>query len=210
MDALKDIPGEIHPGGLNGRRPKGTQHLSVEMATFAISVLLLYQQHQSLFLTFAKQLFEDPSKLPPREQIRQKLDESLKQAAEVVSSLQIMEGFLRNRTAQGAVGFFYIVYRYVLYQGRTPSREESVKLWQTVWERVRNVPMVAREWEEMEQRGDLKGWMADVQESARRQLRTFKTQLPRVQRNAEEIYRTLLAFALGEGHGDVESASPSS
>jgi hypothetical protein len=135
------------------------------------------------------------------------LDPIINEAAELVSGLQIFEGFLRNRTAQSAVAFVYIAYRYLLYQGKTPSRAQSIQLWKTVWEKVKHVPIVACEWSEMEKRGDLKGWMADVQEDARRQLRTFKAQLPRIQRNGVDIYRSLLAV-LGEDVGGAERDKP--
>jgi hypothetical protein len=204
MSAPKKSREEIHDEASNGRRAKGTQHLSLEVTTFAISALLFQQRHPDVILSTIRQFFEEPSKLPSREQVRPLLDGSLKEASELVSGLQIMDGFLRNRTPQGAVSFCYIVCRYALYQGRTPTREESIKLWQTVWGKAKTVPMVAREWEEMERRGDLKGWIADIQEAARRQLRTFKTQLPRVQRNAREIYITLLAFLFDENQGEVE------
>jgi hypothetical protein len=198
MGTPKKSPEKIHEDAFNGRRAKGTQHLSLEVTTFAISALLLQQRHPHLLLSTIRLFFEDPSKLPSREQVKPLMDGALKEASELVSGLQLMDGFLRNRTAQGAVTFFYLTYRYALYQGRTPTREESISLWQTVWERAKIVPIVAREWEEMEQRGDLKGWMADSQDAARRHLRTFKTQLPKGQRNAREIYFTLLTFLFDE------------
>lgn len=208
MDTQNRSVGEnSNEADVNGRRPKGTQHISVEMATFAISALLFYQQHPDMLVSFVRLFFEDSSALPDREEAMKKLDPSLKQAAEVVSALQIFEGYLRNRTAQGAVTFFYIIHRFMLYQGRTPSREESIDLWQQVWEKVRHIPIVAHEWEEMEKRGDLKGWMAETQDAARRQLRTFKDQLPRVQKNGAEIYRTLLAFLFGEKSEGEETLS---
>lgn len=189
------------------RRGKGTQYLSVEMAAFAISILLLYQRQPDLFISFFRLFFEDPGKLPPRQEVLNKLDPIINEAAELVSGLQFFEGFLRNSTAQSAVAFVYIVYRYLLYQGKTPSRQQSMQLWKTVWEKARHIPMVACEWGEMEKRGDLKGWMADVQEAARRQLGTLKAQLPRVQRNGVDIYRSLLAV-FGEGVGGAERDKP--
>lgn len=60
----------------------------------------------------------------------------------------------------------------------------------------------------MEKRGDLKGWMADVQEGARRQLRTFKAQLPRVQRNGVNIYHSLLGV-FGEEVDDADEPNES-
>jgi hypothetical protein len=192
------MPEEKHHDGGNGGRERGIQHLSLEVTTFAISALLLQMRRPDMLTSVIRLFFEDPAKMPPREQLRSLLDGALREASELVSGLQIVDGFLRDKSPQGVVSFLYLVYRYLLYQGRTPSREESIKLWQTVWEKAKNVPMVAREWDEMERRGDLKGWMADVQESSRRQLRTFKNQLPRVQRNAREIYFTLLAFLFDE------------
>ena len=184
----------------NPREPqaKVAQHVTVEMAAFAVSILLLYQQHPELINSFVPLLFEDLAKLPVREEILKKVKPSVRQASEIVSALQIFEGFLQNKTAQGAVAFFYIIYRYLLYQGNTPSRAESIELWKVVWKKAKDVALVATEWEEMEKRGDLKGWKADLQESARRQLRTFKAQLPRVEKNGAEIYRMLFTFIFGE------------
>jgi hypothetical protein len=197
-----NLPMDDKPSEQHG---KGTQHLSVEIAAFAISILLLYQRRPDLFISFFRLFFEDPGRLPPRQELLNELDPMIKEAAELVSGLQIFEGFLRNRTAQSAVAFVYIAYRYLLYKGETPSRAQSIQLWKTIWEKVKHVPIVACEWREMEKRGDLKGWMADVQEAARRQLRTFKAQLPRIQRNGVGIYRSLLAV-FGEevdgGEGD--------
>lgn len=114
---------------LSEQRGKGTQHLSVEMAAFAISILLLYQRQPDLFISFFRLFFEDPGKLPSRQEVLNELDPMINEAAELVSGLQIFEGFLRNRTAQSAVALVYIVYRFLLYQGKTPSRAQSIQLW---------------------------------------------------------------------------------
>ena len=79
--------------------------------------------------------------------------------------------------------FIYIALRYVLYLGKTPTRVQSIDLWQRVWATAAQFPIVADEYQRREQAGDWKDWIDEVQDTARRQLRTFKNRLPKLQKD---------------------------
>src|SRR5205807_9374039 len=107
-------------------------------------------------------------------------------------------GFLSNRSAKNAVAFLYIVFRYMRHGAQSPTRQQSIDLWNAVWEKAKEFPVVAEEWETEEAQGDLEGWKGEVQNSARRQLRTLKSQLPRIERNSVEVYSKVFERLFGD------------
>jgi hypothetical protein len=180
------------------RESRVSETVSTETAVFAISVVLLFQQHSDLFQSLIRHLLEAPSEALPVDDLKHKIEPALKQAAEVLVAAQVLNGFLRHRTAQTAVTFIYIVFRYLFYSGQTPTRRQSIELWGKVWTTARNFPIVAEEYKQREIDGDPKGWMNEVQTAARRQLRTFKKQLPKIQENTAGIYNRAYNSFLGE------------
>jgi hypothetical protein len=180
------------------REARVSETVSTETAVFAISVVLLLQQHPELFQSLIRNVLEAPSQALPVDDLKHQIEPALKQAAEVLVAAQVLNGFLRDRSAQRAVTFIYIVFRYLFYLGKTPSRWQSIELWEKVWTTARNFPIVAEEHKQREIDGDLKGWMIEVQTAARRQLRTFKKQLPKIQENTAGIYNRAYNSFLGE------------
>lgn len=180
------------------RTPKGTESVSVETAVFSVLIVMLGQM-QTEFVPLITGLLVGPqSELPEPDELIAKIQPSLKQAVELVSIVEVMGGFFRNRTARNAVAFIFIVLRYVQYGDGTPSRQQSIELWKNVWEKAKEFPLVAVEWEVEEERGDLQTWKTEVQESARRHLRTVRNQWPRIEKNSAVIYNKILTLYFGE------------
>lgn len=157
-----------------------------------MSIVILFQQHSAVFLPLVQAFLNDPTHVPPHDDLMNKIEPAFKQAAELLAASQVLHGFVRHRTAQSAVTFIYVVFRYLFFLGQTPTRPQSRELWKRVWATCRNFPIVADEWQERVTDGDLDSWMSEVQNSARRQLRTFKKQLPRIQNNSTDIYKRAL------------------
>ena len=177
---------------------KVSDTVPVETAMLAISLLLFVQQNPDIFHFLARFMMNDASNRPTPDELKQKMELPLKQAAELLVTAQVLNGFVRHKTPERAITFLYIVFRYALYVGNTPNREQSIELWQQVWSTARQFPIVAHEYEQREQAGNLKDWIDEVQATARRQLRTFKRQLPRIQKNIAGTYNKAYQAFLGE------------
>jgi len=173
-------------------QPRGSGTISTDTAVFAMSIVILFQQQPAVFLSLVQAFLNDPAQVPPHDDLMQRIEPAFKQAAELLAASQVLNGFIRHRTPQSAVTFIYIVFRYLFLLGQTPTRPQSRELWKRVWATCRNFPIVADEWQERETDGDLDDWMSEVQNGARRQLRTFKKQLPRIQSNSTDIYQRAL------------------
>lgn len=172
--------------------------ISTETAMLAVSLVLFVQQNPDLIHFMAQVLSGNPSRLPVPDNLKQRLESPMKQAAELLVGAQVLNGFVRHRTAERAVTFIYIALRYLLYLGKTPTRAQSIDLWQRVWATAAQFPIVADEWQRREQAGDLKDWIDEVQDTARRQLRTFKSRLPKLQRDIAGVYQKAYESFLGQ------------
>lgn len=188
---MSDIDNQFTEAKVSGTVP-------VETAMLALSLLLFVQQNPDLLQLLACLMMNDQSNRPTPDELKKKIELPLKQAAELLVTAQVLNGFVRHRTPERAVTFLYIVFRYALYVGNTPTREQSIELWQQVWSTARQFPIVAHEYEQREQAGNLKDWIDEVQGTARRQLRTFKRQLPRIQKNIAATYNKAYQAFLGE------------
>ncbi len=177
---------------------KVSDTVSTETAILAISLSLFFQQNPDLIGSMLRFLLNEPSGLPAPDHLKQRLEPSLKQAAELLVTAQVLNGFVKHRTAERGVTFIYIAFRYLFYVGKTPSRVQSIDLWQRVWATARQFPIVADEYERRRAAGDLKDWVDEVQNTARRQLRRFKNQLPKIQKNIAGIYSKAYKSFLGE------------
>jgi hypothetical protein len=180
------------------RTPKGTESVSVETAVFSVLIVMLGQMQTELVPLITGLLVGPKSELPDPDELIAKIQPSLKQAVELVSIVEVLGGFFRNRTARNAVAFLYLVLRYVQFGDRKPSRQQSIQLWLNVWDKAKEFPLVASEWEVAEAHDNLRGWKTDVQESARRHLRTVKNQLPRIEKNSAVIYNKILTLYFGD------------
>lgn len=108
------------------------------------------------------------------------MEESLKKqilpAAKLTCLLPPAEKtFLENLSCENAVAFIYILFR-LLYKhigNPEPSRKDSIELWERIWDFAQQIPIVKAEWEQMEERNDLKGWKKDLQEYARNKWDTL-------------------------------------
>ena len=129
------------------RTPKGTESVSIETAVFSVWIVMLGQMQTELIPLIAGLLIGPRSELPDRDELIAKIQPSLKQAVEMVSIVEVLGGFFRNRTAKSAVAFLYIVLRSVQYGNRKPSRQQSIQLWLSVWEKAKDFPLVTSEWE---------------------------------------------------------------
>lgn len=174
------------------RQPKGSGTISTDTAVFAMSVVIIFQQQPAAFLSLVQAFLNDPTQVPPHDDLINKIEPALKQAAELLAASQVLHGFIRHRTPQSGVTFIYILFRYLFFLGQTPTRQQSRELWKRVWATCRNFPVVADEWQKRETDGDLSDWISEVQDAARRQLRTFKKQLPRIQSNSTDTYKRVL------------------
>lgn len=180
------------------KETKVSDTVSTETAMLAIALPLFLQQNQDLLQFLVRFLANDPSCLPSPDDLKQRLDPPLKQAAELLVTAQVLNGFVRDRTPERAVIFVYIIFRYVLFAGNTPTRKQSIELWQRVWATARQFPIVTDEYERLEQAGNLKDWIDEVQTTARRQLRTFKRQLPKIQENIAGTYNKAYKSFVGK------------
>ncbi|HJP90318.1 MAG TPA: hypothetical protein VJ875_00075 [Pyrinomonadaceae bacterium] len=188
---MSDADNEIDP-------VKVSDTISTETAMLAVSLVLFVQQNQDLMQFMVHFLAGNPSGLPVPDNLKERLEAPLKQAAELLVGAQVLNGFVRYRTPERAVTFVYIAFRYILYAGKKPTRAQSRDLWQRVWVTARQFPIVAHEYEQREQAGDLKDWVNEVQATARRQLRTFKDRLPKIQKSIAGIYSKAYKTFLGE------------
>lgn len=180
------------------RTRKGTENISIEAAVISVWIVMLGHTQSPLLTLFISLLTGPKQQLPNRDDVLAQIEPSLKQAVQLICAAEVLKGFLSNRSAKNAVAFIYIVVRYMKHGGQSPTRQQSIELWQSVWEKVKELPVVAEEWQTEERKGDLEGWKSDVQESARRQLRTFKTQLPRIERNSLEVYSKMFERLFGD------------
>ena len=109
----------------------------------AVSLVLFVHQNLDLIHFMAQVLSGNPSRLTVPDNLKQRLESPLKQAAELLVGAQVLNGFVRHRTAERAVTFIYIALRYLLYLGKTPTRAQSIDLWQRVWATGAQFPIVA-------------------------------------------------------------------
>lgn len=177
---------------------KVSDTISTETAMLAVSLLLFVQQNPDLIHLVAQVLAGNPVRLPVPDNLKQRLDSPLRHAAELLVGAQVLSAFMRHRTAERAVTFIYITFRYLFYLGKEPTRAQSIDLWQRVWATVAQFPIVSDERQRREQAGDLKDWIAEVQNTARRQFRTFKNRLPKLQQEIAGVYQKAYESFLGQ------------
>lgn len=180
------------------RRPKGSTRVSVEAAAFAVSIPLLAQRHPELFRAIVELFRGSEANLPSRDEFFRLAEPTLREAAEVISIVQLFERYLKSNTAETVISYLYIVHRALLKKGAEPTKEESAELWRVIWERAAVSKKVQAEAEEMKRRGDYNGWREEVQNKARRQWRTVKNQVPRIQQNSLLIFESLMSLVRGE------------
>ena len=180
------------------RARKGTENISIEAAVISVWITMLGQTQSPLISLFLSVLAGPTPQMPNRDAVLAQIEPSLKQAVQLVCAIEVFKSFLGNRSAKNAVAFLYIAFRFMKFAGQSPTRSQSIELWNAVWEKARQFPLVAEEWENQLAQGDLDGWKVEVQEAARRQLRTFKSQLPRIERNSLAVYSKVFERLFGD------------
>lgn len=129
-------------------------------------------------------------------EVKEFVEPFLKNGAEAVTWAQIADAYLfdKERTPENIVYAFYNGTRFALVREREPTKDESKRIWEiTLWI-AQTSKIGAPYWEELKRQGpfDLKDWIDERKEDARKKYETFL----RKKRSAEETAKHALMSLL--------------
>jgi hypothetical protein len=126
----------------------------------------------------------------------------LKKGAGMATLAQVADFYLfdKERTPENIVYAFYAGTRFALVRERPPTKEESKQIWEiTLWI-AQTSKIGAPYWEELKRQGpfDLKDWIDERKEDARKKYETFLRKKKLAEETAEDALTSLLTDIFGD------------
>jgi hypothetical protein len=134
-------------------------------------------------------------------EVREFIEPFLKKGAEFATVAQIADLYLfrKERTPENVVYAFYTGIRFVVARERTPTKEESAKIWEIVLAIARAPRIGEPFWKELEEQGPhrLEDWIEERKEDARKKYKTFLGQKKRAERTSEKAFKSMMTDLFG-------------
>lgn len=142
---------------------------------------------------------------PPQliDEVREFAEPFLTKGSEMAIIAQIADIFLfdKERTPENIVYTFYTGIRYAFARERTPTKEESGRIWEIALMLARTSKLGEPRWKELEEQGPhrLEEWISERKEDARKRYKTFLGQKRQVEATAQKAFETIMSDIFGAG-----------
>ncbi|HEY0377225.1 MAG TPA: hypothetical protein VGC87_09730 [Pyrinomonadaceae bacterium] len=206
------------------RQPKRSRYTTAEAAALAVAILVAGTDKSSIerliklalrapdelirnltaFLlaqhgeNIEAWLSNEPTTPASKEELVEITKPVLKIATNYISMAQLLDIYLigKAQSPDDVLFAFYIGARMLISQERTPSKEESRRIWELTVDITRRSKIGGRHLQELEQRGQvyLDSWLEEVKEKARKKFLTFVRQKKQTEENANKSFNWLLSF----------------
>lgn len=134
-------------------------------------------------------------------EVREFAEPFLKNGAEFTTAAQIADLYLfrKERTPENIVYAFYTFFRFMVARDRTPTKEESAKIWEAALAVARSSKIGGPFWKELEAQGPhrLEDWIEERKEDARKKYKTFLEQKRRAELTSEKAFKSVMTDLFG-------------
>jgi hypothetical protein len=136
-----------------------------------------------------------------RAEVRELAEPFLKKGAAWATIAQIADLYLfhKERTPENIVYAFYTGIRFFVAGERTPTKEESARIWEAALMVARTSKIGEPFWKELEEQSPrhLEDWIEERKEDARKRYKTFLGQKRRAEQTAERAFKSLMSDIFG-------------